>query len=87
MGKKCSVNDCQTAAKYSVHLSLAVHANHDPAISTALVYLCEEHKANADWNELNVDGNWDNICKSMEAAGRQAPVKEFSKVILEPLAK
>ena len=84
--KKCSVLECNNNAQYSAHLSLAVHAGHPPIVSTALVYLCEEHKGTqeSNWKDLNVDGNWDNICKSLESVGKSAPKKEFSAVILEP---
>ena len=83
--KNCSVDKCTNAAKYSVHLSLACNAKHPPAISTAIVYLCEDHKEKPTWEELGVDQNWDKICASIKAGGFQEPKKEFSKIIIEPL--
>jgi len=83
--KQCSVDGCNNNAAYSAHLSLAVHANHDPIITTAIVYLCEQHKDKPTWEELCVDHNWDAICNSIISIGRQAPKKEFSKIIIHPL--
>jgi len=81
----CGKRGCSNKANYIVRLSLAVHANHAPAISDPIVYICKEHEKDVTWQSLNVDANWDMICNSFEAIGRVAPVKEFSKVIIEPL--
>ena len=84
MNPKCGKKECTNTATYSIHLSLAVHSGHDPAISTPIVHVCEEHIHLITWEEW-IEPNWERICKSVESIGRVAPVKKFSKLITKPL--
>lgn len=82
--RKCQNSACDNDAVYSVHLSLAVHENHEPAISTPIVFVCNQHKDHVTWDNF-VEPNWDKICQSIESFGRKAPIKEFSKLIIKPV--
>lgn len=81
---KCQRLECTKDAVYSVHLSLRVHEDHEPAVSTPILFVCEDHKYHITWDNF-VEPNWNKICKSLESVGRVAPVKKFSKLILKPL--
>lgn len=83
--KKCEKKGCQLPATSTIHMSFAVNADHEPAISTPLLYLCDEHSVEATWESLCVDHNWETICNGFKSIGREAPVKEFCKVIIEPI--
>lgn len=82
--RKCNKRECENDAIYQLRLSLAVHENHEPAISTPIVYLCDDHKDDITFESfMSVPGNWEKICSGFTSNGRQAPKKEFSKLIIE----
>lgn len=85
MNRSCNKVGCLQRATQEVRLSLAVHASHPPAISSPIMYLCDEHAPEATWQNLNVDGNWGKICASFESIGRIPPKKKFSKLIIQPI--
>lgn len=85
MKHNCNKKECLNAATYQLRLSLAIHANHEPALSTPFLYLCEEHKNDITFESVTDGYNWDKICLSFESIGRIAPKKEFSKLIIEPI--
>lgn len=80
--RQCAVKNCNNPIAYQIHFSLAVHANHPPAISTPILYVCEEHKNEFTFEMLAVEPSWKAICDMFLSIGRQAPKKEFSKIIL-----
>lgn len=83
---KCNKKECEKDAKYQLRISLAVHANHRPAISDPFLYVCDEHKNDITFESLtSAPGNWERICAGLVIVGRQAPKKEFSKLIIEPI--
>lgn len=84
--KACSKKDCQNRAAYQVCLSLSVHANHTPALSSPILYLCEDHKNDITFESITSHAdNWEKLCRGFTGIGRMAPVKEFSKIIIEPI--
>ena len=78
---KCSKNGCENEAKWEIRLSLAVHDHHEPALSTPLAKVCEEHKHEWSFDDFTPEENWNKICSGFLSAGRQAPKKKYSKLI------
>lgn len=82
----CDKKECDKPPTKKVLLSLAVHATHPPAISTPIAYFCDEHCSSVSFEDFaNAGSNWQTLCNNFTAIGRQAPKKEFSKLIIEPI--
>jgi hypothetical protein len=79
--KECRVKGCKNELAYSIHLSLMVHPNHPPAITTPVGYTCEEHKSLTKFEDFSRDETWDSITKMFLSKGFMAPNKKFSKII------
>ena len=85
--KTCDQKGCDKPPTKQLRLSLAVNANHPPAISTPIAYACDEHQHLFTFEEFAEAGsNWDSLCKQFESIGRVAPKKEFSKLIIEDIS-
>lgn len=89
---KCNKDYCQQDASWEVRLSIAVNNKHEPSISSPVLFLCNEHKDGAPTFKQqamtkNENGrtNWDNLCESLEAAGKQRPVMKYCSVIIQPI--
>ena len=80
----CNKIDCPNKATHGVRLSLGVHPDHKPAISSYLFFVCEEHK-NLQWDEV-VDANgWQLIRQNFAQQGLAKPKREYSSLIVEKL--
>jgi len=82
---ECDYKGCTNKPTKKISLSLAAHANHEPAISTPLVYFCDGHAKTYTFDDFIAGDNWDKICDNFLSIGRMAPKKEFSKIIIEPI--
>lgn len=81
---KCSKKECTNEASNSVSIELRVHPSHEPAKSTPIIYVCDEH-ANVEWSEVVTDESFQKIGDSMQAIGRMRPVKKFCNLVIMPL--
>ena len=83
--KKCSIKGCDKDAVYDVRLSLAVNENHEPALSSPLIQVCEQHKHRHTFKDFTPPDNWRKICLGFLQAHRAAPKREFSKLEFTPV--
>lgn len=88
--EKCWRKDCTHDAKYAVVLELrpneATHGKSDPAISTAIIYVCEEH-SNVQWDDVVDARGWQRLLDGFRVIGRAAPSKLYSNVALVPISQ
>lgn len=83
--KQCNKEKCINNATHQVQLSLAVNANHEPAISTPILFLCNDHKNDYTKDDMFGPIQWKQICDGFTNAGKAAPKKEFSDIIISPI--
>lgn len=81
----CQRIDCKNSPTNKICLSLGASATHIPAITTPILWLCDEHTFEVNWEEIAVDKNWPAICKYFKDAGYMEPKKEFSKLLITPV--
>lgn len=84
--KVCDHIGCNKVPTKQICVSLAVHANHPPAISTPIAYTCDEHQSLFTFDQfVDTADNWEKICKQFADIGRMSPKKEFSKILIEDI--
>jgi|ERR1044072_1749711 hypothetical protein len=80
--EQCDKSGCTNKATKAVCLSLAVHANHFPATSSPILYVCDQHISHYTFEDIIANGNWERICQLFATIGMQQPKKEFSKIVI-----
>lgn len=82
----CDRTDCKNKAKYGVILELRVHAHHEPATSSPIVYVCEEHK-DVQWDDIITAEGWLMITSEFSRIGKYKPSRAYSNLALAPIEK
>lgn len=83
--EKCMRTACNNKPTNKISISFAVHNNHEPAVSSPILWLCDEHATDIDFKSAGVDANWSQICSWFKNSGLQEPKKEFTKLLIEPI--
>lgn len=87
MSLLCSKDHCTKDATKEIRFSLAVNGNHEPSISSPVLFLCEEHKDIFTEEDCFGPAQWASICNGFTRMGKQAPTREFSKIIVQDITK
>jgi hypothetical protein len=82
---KCSRKDCQNEATNSVTAELRVHKKHPPALSTPLLYVCDDHALDVTWSEVITDQWFNELGNRFTQSGFAAPVKKYSNLVIKPI--
>lgn len=81
---KCDKAGCTKDATHRIYLSLAANKHHEPAQSSTIVVVCDDH-ADVVWDDVVNAVGWEKICSQFERAGYARPKRKYSKVIVEPM--
>jgi len=71
---------CDKAAEYAIVLELRATAAHTPAVTSPIVYLCEEHVPGIEWRDVVDENGWKTIGDSFELKGYARPIKTLSNI-------
>jgi hypothetical protein len=81
---KCNKKDCQNEATNQVSAELRVHSSHTPAVTTPIVYVCDEH-SDVTWSDVVTEDAFKRIGDELQAIGRMRPVKKFCNIVIQPI--
>jgi hypothetical protein len=82
---KCNHIFCPHEATSNVFIQFRTHKNHDPAISSRVVSLCDNCATAVTWDYIMPNDQFEQICRQFELAGRARPVKEYCNILIEPI--
>lgn len=80
----CEREGCTNTARYEVVLELRARKGHEPAVSKAIVVVCETHK-NVTWHSVVTKEVWNWVCQGFDRFGFARPKKTFSNVRVQEL--
>lgn len=80
----CDKTNCPNEATKQVILLLKPLKNIEPATSSPIVFVCDDH-SNVQWDDVVGDDSWKQITKQFKQNGMMVPKKEFSSIKVEPI--
>jgi hypothetical protein len=82
----CNKTGCHNRPTHELCLALRPANNIQPALSTPLLFLCDDHKDEISFEDLTPPDGWRRICEGFIAGGYEEPKKEFSFLVIQPIA-
>lgn len=82
----CNREKCKNEAKFEVVFLLREYANHPPAVSTPVIFVCSDH-SDITWKDVYTEDGWRQICNTFLDAGYASPAKEHSCIEIRDIQK
>ena len=82
---KCNRTNCPNEATHVVQLELHATQDGPKAVSSPIVFVCDEHTVDITIDDLLDAKGWVEIARAFTAQGYVAPRKKYSKVIVQSM--